>query len=363
MKKLIKFVIYIILCIGIITLLYQIKPIRHVVKQTLRNFHITKKQLAQHAASLNKPTVKVKVLDNIEGMFPYDRYPMFGEILNEKYNIVEVYGDNENYDVLLVWGESFNGRALPNTDAIKIFYTSEVVWINTQKEVEIIQFNPNDYDLSMGFDYFDHPKYIRLPYYYASETHRVTSTLDRGKCNPNKQYFACFMVSNCGWNKFNDGAALRNRIFHKLSLYKRVESGGQYLNNTYGPIARSLTDYWFSQCKFAIYYENQTYPGYNTEKVVVGYANGAIPIYYSHPAGLSDINKKAMIYAGDFDSEDALVEYIKKVDNDDDLYCKIWNEKLINDSNKEYEVVKRQISARFYELIDNKLKQKSEKSK
>ena len=115
------------------------------------------------------------------------------------------------------------------------------------------------------------------------------------------------------------------------------------------------TEKWLAGCKFTIAYENTIYPGYITEKPYQAWFSSSIPLYNTEKSSLQDINKKAIIYAGDFASEDDLVEYIKKVDNDDELYCKIWNEKLIDDPTKNYDVLKEKVAAKLYELIDKKL--------
>ena len=86
---------------------------------------------------------------------------------------------------------------------IKIFFTGESV----RPKLE-------NYDISIGFDY------IRIPLYYMYFTNEVSTEYKRSKCNPNKPYFTCFLVSNGIEDPENDGCIARNRFFHKLSLYK-----------------------------------------------------------------------------------------------------------------------------------------------
>ena len=112
---------------------------------------------------------------------------------------------------------------------------------------------------------------------------------------------------------------------------------------------------WLSEAKFTISFENQTYTGYMTEKPFLAYLSGTIPIYYGDSSSLQNINKKALIYAGDFKNETELVNYIKRVDNDDELYCKIWNEKFINDPHDDFKVVNSKVSNKIYKLIDQKI--------
>ncbi len=280
--------------------------------------------------------------------------------LCKKFGGVYIVDENSSdYDLII--NTAFRNNKIYDQVTPKIFILSEVVRPKPdgQEGLEIIKVNPDEFDLTVGFDYIDHPKYLRIPLYYIFYKDQISTDFHRGTCDPSKKQFACFMVSNSGWNEYNDGCKLRNRIFHKLSLYKTVASGGRYLNTTNGPIPSGDKEKeWISNCKFFINYENQTYPGYNTEKVAQSYIQGAIPIYYSHPEGLKDINKKAIIYAGDFESEDQLVEYIKTVDNDDELYCKIWNEKLINDKSKNYSVLKENLKDKIRSIMNNRSNKK-----
>lgn len=92
-----------------------------------------------------------------------------------------------------------------------------------------------------------------------------------------------------------------------------------------------------------------------TEKLFQAYFAGSIPIYWGDKTSVSDINKNAVIYADDFDSESDLVEYVKKVDNDDELYCKIWNQHLITNPEMNYEVMQDKLRKKLFELMDTKL--------
>lgn len=298
-----------------------------------------------------KPILKVKCLNDGNTAYNLIKYALR--------NDYDVFLSDKNYDIILD-GTRYKGTPddIKNDKAIKISYT----WEATRPFLEV-------YDLSMGFDFINHPKYLRLPLQYIFYTDKMNTEYQREqKCNPNKKYFACFMVSNGNWNNGihpvnkmpMDGCDARNRIFHKLSLYKHVESGGRYLNNTGSPIPRGEeTDKWLSECKFMIAYENQTYDGWITEKPFQAYFGGAIPITYGQRKAFEeDINMKSVIFAQDFKSEEELVEYIKKVDNDDKLYCDIWNQKMLVNPDKDYEIIVAQLRDKLVKIIDLKLNNK-----
>ncbi|MES2215426.1 MAG: glycosyltransferase family 10 [Pseudomonadota bacterium] len=304
-----------------------------------------------------KPVLKVGVM-NFEKSDTNNPYTLWG-MLSEKYTIQKVDSTtSDNYDVLVTgWFEDRKVPESKNPNLIKIHYTAET-YVGDPKA------RTKDHDLVLGFDFIDAPNYIRLPFAYIfyndeSQNDKMRHDYQRKeqKCEPQKKkHFACFLASNGGYEVYHfNGAHLRNRLFHLLSLYKPVMSGGRWLNNTRGPIPRGTELEWLSQCKFTIAYENDiSYPGYITEKPFQAWFAGTVPLYNSHPDSLVDINKNAVIYAGDFKTEEELVEYIKKVDNDDELYCKIWNERLLTDPEKDYSVVRAKVTKKLDEILAKK---------
>ncbi|MES2215427.1 MAG: glycosyltransferase family 10 [Pseudomonadota bacterium] len=321
----------------------------------------------------SKPILRVGVVrfedTRPDGFWNEDNAYSFWGMLSDKYTVEKVDSKNQNdYDILIT-GYLPETEYIKNSNPnlIKIHYTYETY---TGKPAEHLK----DHDLVMGFDSIDAPNYIRLPFYYLFFKDKIRHDYERKeqKCAPQKKkHFACFLASNGAYDivhtldshgnlhsltghDFN-GAHLRNRLFHLLSLYKPVMSGGRWLNNTRGPIPRGTELEWLSQCKFTIAYENDiSYPGYITEKPFQAWFAGTVPLYNSHPDSLVDINKNAVIYAGDFKTEEELVEYIKKVDNDDELYCKIWNERLLTDPEKDYSVVRAKVTKKLDEILAKK---------
>lgn len=317
--------------------------------------------------SPHKPILKVKTINFADGV---GNSLHFWDIINKKYEIHFV--KDRTYDVLVVGWIGY--EPVPDVPGvIRIYYSSEPFATDFERmedgkikhfsSDELVKRYINDFDLVMSFEFIDRPNYIRVPYSYFWHKEKISHDYERKeqKCLPqNKKYFTCFLVTNGGSEEYEfNGAHKRNRLFHLLSLYKPVVSGGKHLNNIGGPIPRDKdkTLEWLSQCKFTIAYENDTtYPGYVTEKPFQAWDAGTIPIYDAHPAGLVDMNKKALIYAGDFATEDELVEYIKKVDNDDKLYCDIWNQHLINDPQKDYKVLEDKIRKKLDKIFATKLK-------
>lgn len=199
-----------------------------------------------------------------------------------------------------------------NYDCVRIFFTGECIVPN---------FNECDY--AIGFDRLSFgDRYLRLPLYnifqYKPEFERLKNrpvfTEDDLKT---KKGFCSFVVSNC----FADD--VRAVFYDKLSKYKTVASGGRFRNNIGGAVADKKK--FQSEHKFAIAFENTSYDGYCTEKLMEAFAAGTVPIYWGDPGAVKDFNAESFVNAHDFSSFDEVVERVKEIDNDDALYLKIRN--------------------------------------
>lgn len=283
-----------------------------------------------------KPVLKYKLLNGWPGMRIEELY-LINDVLREQFTLKEV---KDGYDLVI---DNIGEEKITNPKSVKIFFTGEAVHPKI-----------DGYDISIGFDYIDSPNYIRIPLYFMYYGPKLSTNYRRGDCNPHKEIFACFLVSNEGRDPKFDGCKARNRIFHKLSLYKKVESGGRYLTTTGGPIEAKMTQEWLSKCKFVIAYENRSYEGYITEKPFQAYFTGAIPIYYGHTSTMRDLNPEAIINARDFATEDNLVDYISKIDNDDQLYCDIWNKQIITNHDQSYDAIRERFKTKLDAILRDK---------
>jgi hypothetical protein len=285
---------------------------------------------------LDKPVIYYKLINGWPGM-KLKHLPLIKEELQTNFTVKK---SNNNYD-LIIDGPFFN-KKIDNENSIKIYYTGEAV----RPKID-------GYDLSIGLDYIDHPNYLRIPLYFMYYGAQINLDYTRGPCNSKKKFFACFLVSKKGGEGL-DGCSARNSFFYKISAYKFVQSGGGYLNNIGQKIPEEETMNWLAQCKFVIAYENKSYEGYITEKPFQAYFAGAIPIYYGHNSTLKDLNPNAIILAPDFPTEEALVEYIKKVDADDKLYCDIWRQNIITKPDQSYESIRIKFQNKFHEILETK---------
>ena len=252
-----------------------------------------------------KRTVRIAFADQFRGFDP--NHNEYLPLLEQHYDVIVTDQDPE-YLIYSVFGTDHL-----NYDCVRIFYTGECLTPN---------FNECDY--AVGFDRLEFgDRYLRFPYYvyhgyekeYLSLKERKTFTKeDLAK----KEGFCSFVVSNCF------AQDKRTELFHKMSEYQQVASGGRYLNNIGGAVKDKLE--FTANYKFAIACENACYPGYTTEKIVDAFAGYAIPIYYGDPTAAEDFNPKAFINCADYDSFDAVLERVKQIDQDDELYLSMINE-------------------------------------
>lgn len=135
----------------------------------------------------------------------------------------------------------------------------------------------------------------------------------------------------------------RNKYFDLLSTYKFVDAPGKSRNNitiegirdeegkkcTLNDISVEI----YTSYKFVISIENELLGGYSTEKLMQPIIANSIPIYWGDNDIFKYINKKRIIYIPDFSSDEALLEYIKYIDTNDDAYNEIVNQDVYVDPN------------------------------
>ena len=105
--------------------------------------------------------------------------------------------------------------------------------------------------------------------------------------------------------------------------------GGKVFNNVGGRVKNKIK--FLSSYKFSFAMENSEADGYISEKIVDSFIAGTIPIYYGGYMVDEYINPKAIILIRSQKDIKKKIEYIKKIDNDDELYHKILKENIFNE--------------------------------
>lgn len=256
-----------------------------------------------------KKTIKIKFVDFWDN-FNYENFILYKK-LKAKYNVI--ISDEPEYLIFCDHGYDH----LKYNDCVRIYYTLENM---------IPNFNQCDY--ALGFHYIDfEDRYMRLPIFLAFDNYydlfkiAKEKHLNNTKIKPN----FCNMVVSNGLNSY------RLSFYKKLNNYKSIDSGGKILNNVGGPVPDKLE--FQKNYKFSFAFENSSSNGYTTEKIVDAFAAGGIPIYWGDPLISKVFNPKSFINAKDFKTDEELIDYIRKIDNDDKLYLKYIKEPMLIDKN------------------------------
>ena len=245
-----------------------------------------------------KKHIRIKFVDFWDDFVPESN--LFYQILAEHYEVE--LSDDPEFLFCSVFGE----RHL-QYDCVKIFYTGEN---------QCPDFNLFDY--AMGFERMEFgDRYFRLPIYYLNRYQKDFRLMQEKhvKPMPEKTGFCSFVYSN------DRASEVREQFFNQLSTYKTISSGGRYKNNIGGPVADKLA--FESKHKFSFSFENSSYPGYSTEKLVQSFAAQTVPIYWGDPTITETFNEEAFINCNNYTSWDEVLKAVKHVDADDDLYARM----------------------------------------
>lgn len=140
--------------------------------------------------------------------------------------------------------------------------------------------------------------------------------------------FLFFMASNC--------VAHRKKAFEQIASIDIPTAGGSCGGYTvkYKTLTTPTKDWskntqFYKNYKFALVMENSVAPGYITEKIVIAFMAGSIPIYYGDRTTVEKwFNPKAFIFYDPNNPEEALKK-IRRLHHDDKAYFKMRNMPMI----------------------------------
>ena len=285
----------------------------------LNNKYTNNKLLSNNNIEYNKE--KKKIVIYFADLYNRDyREKWIKSALEDKF-IIEFDSENPDYVFYnIFWCDHLKSKY---KNAIKIAHFTEN---------QIIDFDIADYAIGQHhIQYLD--RYFRRPFfifqlfnYTNKDFYEIRQkVLDK----PIRQKFCAGVISNSGWT---DG--FRRLFYKELNKYKEIDMGGLYHNNVGGPVRNKIN--FLSQYKFSLAMENSKADGYVTEKIIDAFIAGNIPIYYGDYMIEEYINPKAFILIKGEKDMLQKIEYIKKIDNDDELYKQILRENvLINDKIKD----------------------------
>lgn len=205
-------------------------------------------------------------------------------------------------------------------------------------------------DFHIGFDNIESNAYLRWPLFLINR-YMPEFLLKEKNINTlfaQKKRFCSFVVSNAESKQ-------RIEFFKKLTEFKKVDSGGKFLNNIGGPVLDKLE--FLKESKFNIAFENVSFPGYTSEKIFDAFLANSIPIYWGNPVVGSDFNERAFINVHNFKSTDDLIQYIIWLDENDEAYKEMLQESAFigNEIPKQFKLEK---FIAFFDYIFNDIEKK-----
>ncbi len=249
----------------------------------------------------NKAIVKKHIKIGFTGFWTgFDEDDNYFTDILRKYYDIELSKDPD-YLFCSVFADDF----IYNERAVRIFYTGEY---------QIPDFNHFDY--AMGFDHITFgDRYLRVPHYLLYGEDLIRRAQKRGGMMEKPVYredFCSFVYSN------SNADPIREELFSRLNALKPVKSGGGYMNNIgYRVDDKSKFE---KQFRFSIAFENSSYPGYMTEKVIQAFAAGTIPVYWGDTEADSILNPKAYINVNKCNSVEEAVWLIIKTDDNKERF-------------------------------------------
>jgi len=250
----------------------------------------------------SRPVIRLGFAGFWDSFDPRDNY--FTRLLSQRYDVTVC----ETPDFLI---HSCIGRGRHDHrgfDGVRIFYTGENVpadWLST--------------DWAFTFEHDAHPRHFRLPhwpFYVAPHALVKAANVDVEGILATKTRFCGFVVSN-------PLCRVRNEFFRRLSRYRPVDSGGRVMNTLGHRVADKQA--FLAECRFTIAFENESHPGYTSEKIAEPMLVNSIPIYWGDPLIGRDFDTRSFLSAHDCGSRqtsamlDELVERVVAVDRDPDL--------------------------------------------
>lgn len=224
---------------------------------------------------------------------------------------------------------------------VKIFFTGE----NLKKDRHAMFADHclcnKDIDLAIGFELFEHPRYVRFPLWmdYMFDPEFSVAEI-KNKCkllrypSVSEKYKFVSFVASAEW----DG--LRKEMVEKISEISKVDCGGRYLHNDDTLITECGDDkvkyiqrYFFNICP-----ENDNAYGGVTEKIFEAISCGCIPIYwgaYNKPEP-DVINSDAVIFWNRNDGGKSAIKKIKELYETPQLLKEFVSQPRLKNTAEEY---------------------------
>lgn len=243
----------------------------------------------------------------------------FTWVLSKKYDVIL---DDVTPDYL-IYGDSNFGTDHKNfPNCIKVFYTGEPV-----------DHTYAGSDPAITFDHVNSPKHYRLPLYVLDMWAAVYDdkwTGDFFHLINNRPFrvndFPTEGTRPCSYVQTNPNQLIRTGFVEELLKAGLVDCGGPHLNNMGYVVPRqgghTAKINFIKDRPFNIAFENGTYPGYVTEKILNAFYANVVPVYWGSTTVARDFNPEAFIDARNYKNSDYLIEDLRRIISDESEYEK-----------------------------------------
>ena len=144
------------------------------------------------------------------------------------------------------------------------------------------------------------------------------------------------------------------QLYYLINQYRRVDFFGKGLYSTEGPYPKFWGDSHMCMAgyKFALVTENTIHPGYITEKLPMAFRSGAVPIYHGAPEIGDYFNTDRMICVADYPSIQAVIQEIRRLNEDDAAYQALLALPILTAANKaNYAKLQAKFKQTFCEIL------------
>jgi len=275
-----------------------------------------------------KPTVRV-AFANFWPSFTPDLFRARFPYVYEKYDLaLSADPDVVFYSVFPPAHKQTSSWHIPQGNYVRVFITGE----NAEPDMNMCEF-------ALSFSrLINNPNHLRLPLWvyearnwgYAPGRLVKSANTDWEEVASQKTEFCNFV--------YRHDVPFRNAIFSAVNAYKRVDAAGSCMNNMNGwrvpeqPYWQVVKIKFLQRYKFTLAVENAIWPGYSTEKLVDPMYVNSIPIYVGDPMLRRCFNPDSYIDFSQFSFIKEMIERIREIDNNRDLYLKMLTAPFFHDN-------------------------------
>ena len=276
-------------------------------------------------------------------------YRLFSVLAKEEYTVVT---DQKDPHIIIMHGrelERFRNinkvRRTHGFDVSIVSYTGENIHPNREADYSF-SYMPTD---GKNFQY---PMCSNLRTKFSpQEIERMDLEISELKASP-KDKFCNFVYRNEG----EPQTRLRREFCELLSRYRRVDCPSKSMNNMPNAVLGKTVFHkleFISQYKFTIAFENTSADYYITEKIAHPFQVGSIPIYWGCPQVTEYYNPESFINCHDYDSLEAVVERVKEIDNNPELYQRYLSAPLVLPNSRLNGITKEALRERANLIIED----------